>query len=1706
MTFGKVARKGGLTSKTTISIFNLIIILATSVKILAAGGDLDWKLSEGFTAFPFVDNLVQRESKKPGLGSDPASQFGSQPGGVDASAVPATTYIVTNTSASLFIAISNANSNPGADTIVFNIPTSDPGYNPVRGVWTITITSGGLPTITDAVTIDGTTQPGFSGTPRIEINGANVAGRVALIGITAGGCTIRGLAINRMQGHGIKLATGGGNVVEANFVGTDAAGMADLGNRDSGIDIEGSSNNRIGGADNTKRNLISGNDQWGITVSGTSTGNKIQGNFIGTNRTGTAGIGNANGVLVVGTNNNTIGVDADGSGAGNTIADNTSLGVWISSGTGNRISRNSIFDNGGRGIVLGNGADIPNDNCDTDTGANNLQNYPVLTSATADASTTTIQGTLNSAPNSTYVVQFFSNASCDASGRGEGKTFLGEKVVTTDANCVFNFTGANAFTYPVPTASGQVITATAIDPAGNTSEFSQCRAVQSATCVPPTIEAQPQTGVVLIDTAATLTVTASGTSPFNYQWFRGDSGDTSQPIAGATSSSYTTPPLSGRDGDRIKYWVRVSNSCGSTNSSTAMKSLGTYSISLGVYPDPIDGTCGLTDTERHYTVFNVYNFIASVSLIASFCDGNLSECSQPISGSNITLSYRYRDGGSVFDPPVTFQPKQTDARGSVDYVFSTDRRGYYDFTAIVQDPLGRESRGAQNMVFCGGNSCPLESINVQDAPSIRKRAYDFRDNVLVKSERGKKYTHDYYQYAGEITKLMIFNPSLFARTVDALERYQPVVESMLSHERARAEKIRSGEMASDQAVVEPTVVTDRELDDVDELLNSFSAQASGQLRQTLDGLRSDIRDPEVQAEFGIQVRRGEKRPLPDDGAKPSALIGALSPFDFKSGLEFLNPFSASTPVAESAGGELAIQRDPVPAADTYGQIPLSFEANRGQVDKQVKYLSRGTGYTLSLMRNADFGLRIKKTADAQPISGSFSDSENPLSALRIPHSARSSQSSLLEMKLDGANLTPRIVGREELPGKSNYFIGNDARNWRADIPNYSRVEYKQVYKGVDLIYYGNQRQLEYDFRVAPGADPKKIGMNFTGADKIELDDHGDLLLHIGNEDVRMHAPVSYQEIDGVRHEIASRYVLRGGPKSEIQSPKSESATLDIGHSTLDSSEKSVGFEVDAYDPASPLVIDPVLVYSTYLGGSGDDEANSITVDAVGNAYIIGFTDSTNFPVAGAIQPAYGGNPQDVFVSKLNTAGTALVYSTYLGGSGQDNGSDIAVDAAGNAYITGYTGSTNFPTASAMQATRTGFYNAFVAKLNPTGSQLVYSTYYGGTVGEFGSAIAVDSSGNAYVGGVTSSPDMPKLNPIQSNYGGHLADAFVAKFNPAGSQIVYATYLGGNGNDGVNGIAIDTAGNAYISGVTFSTNFPTANPMQANFRGGAFDAFVSKINPSGTALVYSTYLGGTDDDRGYRIALDAASNVYIAGQTSSPNFPTAAALQPTFGGGSDAFITKLNPSGAITYSTFLGGSGLDGATGLAVNPAGNAYLTGYTSSTNFPLADPSQPLYNGGEFDAFVTKLNAGGTALAYSTYLGGSGNDSGFDIAVDPSGNGYVFGRTASTNFPTVGPIQPANGGGTSDLFITKLAATVGISGRVTTPSGLGLRNSTVVLTDSLGVRRTVTTSSFGFYQFDNVPTGATYVISIQSRSYRFASRTLQVNDNLTNVDFVGLE
>jgi hypothetical protein len=450
-----------------------------------------------------------------------------------------------------------------------------------------------------------------------------------------------------------------------------------------------------------------------------------------------------------------------------------------------------------------------------------------------------------------------------------------------------------------------------------------------------------------------------------------------------------------------------------------------------------------------------------------------------------------------------------------------------------------------------------------------------------------------------------------------------------------------------------------------------------------------------------------------------------------------------------------------------------------------------------------------------------------------------------------------------------------------------------------------------------------------------------------------------------------------------------------------------------------LAAGPGLAYSTYLGGARNEEGNSIAVDSAGNVYVVGFTDSANFPLVNPSQPNFGGGPLDAFIAKLDPSGNRLIYATFVGGNGQDNATAIAVDREGNAYITGFTDSTNFPVKDALQKTKLGDFNAFVMKLDSAGA-VVYSTLLGGSVSDYGSSIAVDPSGNVYLAGIATSLDFPTANAIQPATGG-LLDVYVAKIDPSGSRLVYSTYLGGVGIDAASSIAVDPAGNVYLSGLTSSPDFRTVNPLQAGNGGGLFDAFVTKLNPAGTQVVYSTYFGGSGADRSFRVVVDGAGSAYVVGDTDSTNFPLVNAAQQTNRGRADAFVARLDPAGgALTYSTYLGGGGNDGATAITVDSVGNAYVTGFTTSGDFSVVQPVQQVFGGG-YDAFVARLNPTGASLGYSTYLGGSGVDSGFGIAADASGNAYVMGVTDSVDFPTAASFQSAFGGGAADLFIAKI-------------------------------------------------------------------------------------
>jgi uncharacterized protein (TIGR03437 family) len=637
--------------------------------------------------------------------------------------------------------------------------------------------------------------------------------------------------------------------------------------------------------------------------------------------------------------------------------------------------------------------------------------------------------------------------------------------------------------------------------------------------------------------------------------------------------------------------------------------------------------------------------------------------------------------------------------------------------------------------------------------------------------------------------------------------------------------------------------------------------------------------------------------------------------------------------------------------------------------------------------------------------------------IRIP-SQVPGRAATVRMKFAGGRAAS-LIAEHRLPGVTNYLIGNDPQRWRTSLPTYARIVEHGVYPGVDVVYYGSvsgnsSSRLEYDIVVAPGADPSAVRLRFEGADQVAVEG-GDVVLTAGTSRVQMKQPVLYQPADNpaVRRPVAGRFVARGNDE--------------------------IGFQVDAYDKARPLVIDPYFAYSTFIGGVSSDIARAIALDSTGAVYITGQTFSPDFPSLPPYEDEFGGSG-NVFVTKLNPAGSAMVYSTIIGGQNTQAGQGIAVDAGGNAYVTGYTNSVNFPMAGGFQPIITSITNingvssptqdAFVLKLNPQGTTLVYSSFLGGSASDAGRAIVVDSAGNAYVAGTTTSLDFPTQNPLQRIKGDQntgLNDAFVAKVNAQGSALVYSTFLGGVNDDQASAIALDSSGNVYVTGQTSSINFPTTTGAYQTARAGAtnnsnYDAFVTKINAAGSALVYSTYLGGSSTDTAAGIAVDGSGAAYIAGSTQSRDFPVVPPQQAV----GTAFAAKFSADGStLVYSRNFGGNSSDSPSALALDSAANAYVTGTTTSSNFPFVNAPENLSdvgaNGAFFQVgFVTKVSSDGNTLVYSTALGG-GSESPLGIVVDSANAAYVTGGTSSVNFPVVNPLQLLYGGG-SDAFVTKLA------------------------------------------------------------------------------------
>ncbi|RIK09063.1 MAG: hypothetical protein DCC49_07565 [Acidobacteria bacterium] len=687
---------------------------------------------------------------------------------------------------------------------------------------------------------------------------------------------------------------------------------------------------------------------------------------------------------------------------------------------------------------------------------------------------------------------------------------------------------------------------------------------------------------------------------------------------------------------------------------------------------------------------------------------------------------------------------------------------------------------------------------------------------------------------------------------------------------------------------------------------------------------------------------------------------------------------------ESVGREEQVQSTSTQAPvapsgqNLLASLPARFEPNVGQAPDGVAYTLRAKGFIASLSSDAiRFGL---------PEGRAAGDADSPDGA-GAPVSEQT-RVAAVSMTFAGANPQPVIEAGEPQAGVSNYFLGSDQTKWRTDVGGYSKVYYRDLWPGIDMVIYDDHGQVRYDFEIAPGADPGQISLQFEGAQGIAISEEGRLQVDSDFGRLVHRAPFAYQGSE--RSEVFSRFVMRD--------------------------ERIVGFEVGAYDQGRPLVIDPTLTYSTYLGGGAADWASAVAVDSSGAAYVTGYTGSTDFPTASPFQGVYAGGVES-FVTKFSASGSSLAYSSYLGGSSDDTAVSIAIDASGAAYVTGKTFSVDFPTASAFQGFMAGAYDVFVAKVHPSGSSLSYSSYLGGTDIETGRGIAVDSSGAAYVVGDTASATFPTVSPIQGAKAGG-TDGFISKVGPAGLVLVYSTFLGGTGFDEARGVAVDSSGAAYVAGYTGSTDFPMVAPLQPSNAGGS-DAFVFKANPAGSALDYSTYLGGAGADFALDLEIDSSGSATVVGSTASSDFPMVSASQPSYGGGAtDAFATHFAASGAsLDYSTYLGGSSADDGRSMELDADGNAIVAGKTSSSDFPTEDPYQADLSGTD-DAFMAMLDGTDSALLYSTYLGGTGSEDAQGVAVDSSGNTYIAGPTSSADFPTVGEYQTDQA--TGDGFLTK--------------------------------------------------------------------------------------
>ncbi len=727
----------------------------------------------------------------------------------------------------------------------------------------------------------------------------------------------------------------------------------------------------------------------------------------------------------------------------------------------------------------------------------------------------------------------------------------------------------------------------------------------------------------------------------------------------------------------------------------------------------------------------------------------------------------------------------------------------------------------------------------------------------------------------------------------------------------------------------------------------------------------------------------------------------------------------------------------------FGQLPTTFEANQGQTDSAVKFFAKGSGYSVYLTSNGMvLGLRSGKT---NPNGSGTSPDMSTAQPSDVPGQRKGNNTPAnlaIVVNLAGALPNPKLVGEDPQPGKVNYFIGNDPQQWHTKVPTYGRIRYQNVYPGIDLVYYGHQGKMEFDFVAAPGSDPSKIELEIKGADELAVDNVGNLVLKKGNSEISFQTPGIYQESAGQHIPVIGRYVVK-----------------DSTH---------VGFNLKHYDSTKRLVIDPVLLYSSYLGGSGDDKATGVAVDSAGSAYVVGYSSSVDFPLAGTNSGLAPG-AYHVFVAKLDATGFNLVYVDFFGGDCFDFGNGVAVDNTGSAYATGSTCSSNFPLQNPFQSSlSSGNEAAFLTKIAPDGASLAYSTYLGGSRPTEAIAIAVDALNQPHVAGFTYSPDFPLQNAYQTSVapnGGNIWGiyGFVTKFDATGSALVFSTYLAGNTNviqpcgsspcwrapySAVNGIALDASGNVYVAGQTNTYNFPatigayqTTNSLPYNTAVG----FTTDFDPAGN-INYSTYFNGSGSGASLTaIAVDNAGSAYVTGMAQSDGtFPLTSTTicDPSFYGVScgTGFVSKFNPTGsALSYSTFLGPYNAANPTAIVVDSSNDAYVWATSYGGQMPLVNGIENYAN--QNDGMLVEIDPQAASELFATYLGGSGYEYSAGMALDSAGSIYLSGYADSVDFPaTEAAFQTTEAGGL-DSFLVKIGPTSAPAVSLT-PMSLAVRKS----------------------------------------------------------------